>query len=276
VDSVLIESFARDGFVKLPGAVPRGVADACTDLLWEATGLDPHDPSTWAEPVYWVGGMSQPPFVQAMNSMVVLDACEALAGPGRWKPRDSMGSFPLRFPHDDEPDGLGWHVEGSYTPAGETSYWTNVRSRDRALLALYLFTDVEMDDGPTRIRVGSHLAVPPVLEPYGEEGAAGPTFAAVLVAATEHCEVGYATGSAGDVYLCHPFLVHAAQANHGSRPRFIGQPGIPANHPYRLDCPDPECSPVELAIKQGLRVGSHRNLPGASIRGGPEAVNLFT
>jgi hypothetical protein len=96
------------------------------------------------------------------------------------------------------------------------------------------------------------------------------------VAATEQCEVGYATGSAGDVYLCHPFLVHAAQANHGSRPRFIGQPGISANHPYRLDRPDPECSPVELAIKQGLRVGSHRNLPGASIGGGPEAVNLFT
>jgi hypothetical protein len=143
------------------------------------------------------------------------------------------------------------------TLIGETSYWTNVRSRGRALLALYLFTDIEVDDGPTRIRVGSHLAVPPVLEPYGEEGAAGLTFAAELVAATEHCEVAYATGCAGDVYLCHPFLVHAAQANHGSRPRFIGQPGIPANYPYRLDCPDPECSAVELTIKQGLRVGSH-------------------
>jgi len=63
--------------------------------------------------------------------------------------------------------------------------------------------------------------VPPVLEPYGKEGAAGPTFAAALVAATEHCEVAYATGSAGDVYLCHPFLVHAAQANHGTRPRSV-------------------------------------------------------
>jgi hypothetical protein len=253
VDSVDVESFVRDGFVKLPGAVPGCVVDACAGLLWEAIGLDPQDPSTWAEPVYWVGGMSQPPFVQAMNSMVVLKACERLAGPGRWKPRDSMGSFPLRFPHDDEPDGLGWHVEGSYMPAGATSWWTNARSRDRALLALYLFTDVEMDDGPTRIRVGSHLAVPPVLEPYGEEGAAGPAFAAELVAATEHCEVAYATGRAGDVYLCHPFLVHAAQANHGRRPRFLGQPAILANYPYRLDCPDPGCSPVELTLKQGLR-----------------------
>jgi hypothetical protein len=253
MDSAVVESFVRDGFVKLPGAVPGGLVDACAGLMWEATGLDPRDPSTWAEPVYWVAGMSQPPFVQAMNSPVVLAACERLAGPGRWKPRDSMGSFPLRFPHDDEPDGLGWHVEGSYMPAGATSWWTNVRSRDRALLALYLFTHVDMDDGPTRIRVGSHLEVPPVLQPYGEQGAAGPTFAAELAAATEHCEVGHATGRAGDVYLCHPFLVHAAQANHGSRPRFLGQPAIPAGHPYRPDRPEAECSPVELTLKQGLR-----------------------
>jgi hypothetical protein len=184
VESGLIEAFVRDGFVKLPSAVPGDVAGACAGLLWEAIGLDPDDPATWAEPVYWVGGMAHPPFVQAMNSLVVLEACEQLAGPGRWQPRGSMGSFPLRFPHDDEPDGLGWHVEGSYMPQGATSWWTNVRSRDRALLALYLFTDIDPDDGPTRIRVGSHLDVPPVLEPYGEDGAPGPAFAAELVAAT--------------------------------------------------------------------------------------------
>jgi hypothetical protein len=48
-----VESFVRDGFVKL------------------------QDPSSWAEPVYWVGGMSQPPFAQAMNSLVVLQADSA-------------------------------------------------------------------------------------------------------------------------------------------------------------------------------------------------------
>jgi hypothetical protein len=30
-----------------------------------------------------------------------------------------------------------------------------------------------------------------------------------------------ATGTAGDVWLCHPFLVHAAQPHHGSSPRFM-------------------------------------------------------
>jgi Phytanoyl-CoA dioxygenase (PhyH) len=252
VTKPLTGRFVRDGFVKLTAAVPLPVVEACVDLLWEAVGLDRHDPSTWTQPVYWVGGMSQPPFVQAMNSVVLLQACDELAGPGRWKPRNSMGSFPLRFPHDEEPPGLGWHVEGSYTPEGSDTPWTNVMSRDRALLALFLFTDVEVEDGPTRIRVGSHLAVPAVLQPFGEEGAPGPKFAPQLVAATDACQEALATGRAGDVYLCHPFLVHAAQANHGYRPRFISQPAIPANYPYRIDRPRSELSPVERTISQGL------------------------
>ena len=35
-----------------------------------------------------------------------------------------------------------------------------------------------------------------------------------------------ATGTAGDVYLCHPFLVHAAQRHRGSSPRVLSQPGV--------------------------------------------------
>ncbi len=38
------------------------------------------------------------------------------------------------------------------------------------------------------------------------------------------CEVALATGEAGTVYLCHPFLVHAAQIHRGKRPRFMAQP----------------------------------------------------
>jgi len=35
---------------------------------------------------------------------------------------------------------------------------------------LFLFTDVGLDDAPTRIVAGSHLDVPPVLEPIGDAG----------------------------------------------------------------------------------------------------------
>jgi hypothetical protein len=36
----------------------------------------------------------------------------------------------------------------------------------------------------------------------------------------------------GTVYLCHPFLVHAAQIHRGSQPRFMAQPPLlPVDQP---------------------------------------------
>lgn len=91
MDSETIEHFVADGFVKLPGAVPAEVVEASGQLLWKEIGLDPKDFSGWTEPVLWVGGMTQPPFVVAMNVPGLLEACDALAGPGRWSPRAAMG-----------------------------------------------------------------------------------------------------------------------------------------------------------------------------------------
>ena len=62
-----------------------------------------------------------------------------------------------------------------------------------------------------------------------------------------------ATGAAGDVYLCHPFLVHAAQAHHGTVPRFIAQPPLEPVGELEIDRPDHVYSPVEEAIRVGLR-----------------------
>ena len=60
-----------------------------------------------------------------------------------------------------------------------------------------------------------------------------------------------ATGDAGTVYLCHPFLVHAAQPNRGKKPRFMAQPPVEAVHPFQLER-DGGFSPVETAIRLAL------------------------
>jgi hypothetical protein len=91
-----------------------------------------------------------------------------------------------------------------------------------ATRALFLFTDVGPDDAPTRLMCGSRLAVPEFLAPYGEEGTcADAEFwrPSVLCRPAAH-----ATGSAGDVFLCHPFIVHTATWPHcGIGPRMIAQ-----------------------------------------------------
>src|SRR3546814_5813112 len=58
-----------------------------------------------------------------------------------------------------------------------------------------------------------------------------------------------ATGQAGDVFLCHPFLVHAASWPHrGTEPRVIAQPPIALDGSLRLDQAEADLSPVALAI----------------------------
>jgi hypothetical protein len=55
-----------------------------------------------------------------------------------------------------------------------------------------------------------------------------------------------ATGRAGDVFLCHPFLVHAASWPHtGRHARIIAQPGVALHDAFPMVQP---LSPVELAI----------------------------
>ncbi|MFJ5032637.1 phytanoyl-CoA dioxygenase family protein [Streptomyces sp. NPDC088560] len=238
--------------MKIEGAVPADVAEAGARLLWRETGYDPHNPGTWQEPVVRLGDMAQGPFDAAVNSPVLHEAFDLLVGAGRWVPRHSLGGFPLRFPHPEEPDDAGWHIEGSYLPEGERWYFANLRSRDRALLMLFLFSEVTEADAPTRIRVGSHLDVPALLTPYGEAGASILELGPLLDRATEHRPLAHATGGPGDVYLCHPFLVHAAQPHHGTRPRFMAQPPLIPAVPCALERADGAYSPVETAIRRGL------------------------
>ena len=61
----------------------------------------------------------------------------------------------------------------------------------------------------------------------------------------------HATGKAGDVFLCHPFIVHTATWPHrGIQPRMMAQPGVRVAGGFALDGSDH--SPVARAIMDGL------------------------
>ncbi len=255
-----VEEFIANGFVRVPAAFPRAVADAGRVILWRMTGLDPGDPATWTRPVIRIGGTAEKPFRQAANTPRLHAAFDQLVGAGRWVPRGGLGTFPIRFPHPDDPGDAGWHVEGSYRTDGETWPWLNLRSRGRALLMLFLFSDVGPDDAPTRIKVGSHLDVPPFLVAAGEEGRSMLALCQEMDAAGRldafDRRTALATGQAGDVYLCHPFLIHGAQPHRGMVPRFIAQPPLDPAGPLELDRADGAYSPVEIAVRRALGVGT--------------------
>lgn len=245
----MIDEFIEKGFLKIENAFDREWAEQARAIMWKDLGCDPEDRSTWIKPVVRLPGYGQEPFNKAVNTPVLYEAFDALVGKGRWQSRSGLGTFPVRFPSEADPGDTGWHAEASFQGA-DGSWRTNVNSKGRALLMLFLFSDVGFNDAPTRILVGSHLDVPRLLEPFGEEGLDFISLAQRFNEDTLRRDVALATGPAGTVYLCHPFLIHGAQPHRGEQPRFIAQP--PLHGEILLTRSDGDYSPVETAIRKGL------------------------
>lgn len=251
-----VEQFVEAGYVRIDGAFSRELADACRRVLWLATGCTEDAPATWTRPVVRIGEIPHPHFREAANTPRLHAAFDALVGAGRWVPRASLGTFPIRFPSAEDPGDCGWHVDMSFGTEGEPDFleWrANVTSKGRALLMLFLFSDVGDDDAPTRLRVGSHLDVARRLAPHGDAGLTLRELASTGFAESAHRPEAVATGPAGTVYLCHPFVVHAAQPLRGTRPRFLGQPALLPSEP--LDPWRADAAPVERAIRIALAPG---------------------
>ncbi len=249
-----IETFIADGFVRIDNGFPENVANSAMEILWRDTKCDPYNPVGWTRPVIRLGQYSQPPFVEAANTERLRSAYDQLVGPGRWLPRYTLGTFPVRFPSPDDPGDAGWHIDVSFgTENPDFMEWrANVSSTNRALLMLFLFSEVGELDAPTRIRVGSHIDIARRLAPAGDAGLTLRELAATGFAESADRPEVLATGSPGTVYLCHPFLVHAAQPHRGTRPRFMAQPPLQPSSPLALDRPDGDYSPVEIAIRNAI------------------------
>jgi hypothetical protein len=251
---VSTSDFSTDGFLVVRNAVAPDIVRACVEVIEEelrSRGVDPGDPATWIAPVVRFPCPEGPAFTAAGTSLALREVYDALLGPGRWIRREGVGgSIPVRFPSLHDPGDAGWHIDGSYDVDGQ--WWVNVRSRHRGLLALFLFTDVGLGDAPTQILVGSHLDVPRVLAPFGERGVFFGDVTRHLPGSTFQRPCAHATGRAGDVYVCHPFLVHRATWPHrGATPRILAQPEIAHREPFALRDGAGVCD-VERAILRGL------------------------
>lgn len=249
-----IEHFIHDGFIRLDDAFPKEIADAALNILWNDLPYDRSDPSTWIEPVIRLGMYSDEPFVNSVNTTKMHSAFNQLIGKDKWIPLRNVGTFPVRFPSNRQPDDTGKHVDASFPGNDPDNYFewrVNVRSKQRALLMLVLYSDVSENDAPTVIYEGSHIDVARVLAKEGETGLSFMELARKLEDLPKRKEV-LATGSAGTVYLCHPFLVHSAQSHRGSTPKFMAQPPLLLRGELSISNSGAGYSPVEMAIRLGL------------------------
>ncbi|HJQ42364.1 MAG TPA: hypothetical protein VJ831_04725 [Jatrophihabitantaceae bacterium] len=244
-----IEHFVDVGYVRVEEAIPRAVAVECRDVVLNQLGVSRSGP--WRNPV--VRGLADDDVIsRAAESPRLVEAVSQLLRGEPWDPRPNLGLFVVRCPSTDDPGDTGWHIDASFEGPDTDNlfnWYVNYRSQGRGLLLLCLLSDVGADNAPTRIRDRSHHAMPGRLRPFGEGGVHG------LSTPVDGIDgpVSLATGRAGDVYLCHPFLVHAATWPHrGSAPRVIAQPPISLHGPLRLDADERDLSPVARPIAAAL------------------------
>ncbi|RYE76119.1 MAG: phytanoyl-CoA dioxygenase, partial [Hyphomicrobiales bacterium] len=137
-----IASFIADGFVRIDHAFSEETAAACREILWKDLPVDRNDPKTWTKPVIRLNQYGQQPFREAANTPVLQAAYDQLAGAGRRAPRQTLGTFPVRFPSPDDPGDAGWHIDVSFgweeRPTDFMSWRANISSKGRLLLMLFI------------------------------------------------------------------------------------------------------------------------------------------
>jgi hypothetical protein len=259
-----IEHFITRGYVVVRGCFTREEAARYTDTLWTRLGYDEHDPSTWAQssihmpahrqidvatfaPRAWraacelVGGADRisrdVPY--QWNDAFIVNLWEGTEPPWSTQPRPAWEPASPRSP--------GWHKDGDF-------FRHFLDSPEQGLLTLVLWSDVAHQGGATFVAADSVAPIagflaerpegvlPPVL-------GNSPQYGDLIGQCGDFVE---ATGEVGDVYLLHPFVLHAKSRNHLRRPRFITNPPLTLAQPLRFDRPDP--SPVERAVLRGLGV----------------------
>lgn len=223
-----ILEFSENGFVRIDNAFSKELAAEAREILWRDLGLSPNDPKSWIQPVIRLGMYTDVPFLQAANSKRLVAAYDSLVGEGNWLAPQAMGTFPIRFPSLTVPNDIGWHVDMSldFHKPDFMQWRINSSSDGRLLLMLFLFSDVTEHDAPTKLRIASHKEIARQLQGHGKRGLTLGELAKNGFSETQNHSVSLATGPAGTVYLCHPFIVHSAQVHRGTHPKFMAQPPL--------------------------------------------------
>jgi Phytanoyl-CoA dioxygenase (PhyH) len=248
-----LDQFLTRGFVHLRGCFTPQAAREHTQHIWTRLGYESDDPSTWARPSIHMASHTDID-VAAFAPRAWAAACQLVGGEDRLaggNPFPWTDGFIVNLWQDaDQPwqppsaDSPGWHVDGGF-------FRHYLDSPEQGLLAIVLWSDVVHQGGATVAVADSVAPVARFLADHPEGVLPGEfPYRRLMADCTDYIE---ATGEVGDVYLLHPFVIHAKSQNTLRRPRFITNSTLFLRDPMRLDRPDPaDHSPVEQAILRAL------------------------
>ena len=249
-----VEGFLRRGHVLVKNCFSREAARELTDRAFVRLGYDPDDISTWEQhrihmPVH--GRVEIREFAPKAWGAI----CELLGGEGRVKQPATWGDgFIVNLGRSEDPGSWqppsaqvkGWHKDGDW-------FVHFLDSPEQGLLTIVVWSDIRPTGGGTFIACDSVPVVARFLAEH-PEGVRPGGFDFPSLAAQCHDFIE-ATGEVGDVYLIHPYVLHASSQNALRVPRLITNPAVSLNEPMNFHRPDPaDYSPVERAVLRGLGV----------------------
>jgi hypothetical protein len=263
-----VEQFLTKGYVVIRGCFTREQAAAYTDRIWDRLGYHPDDQATWLEPSIHMPDR-QKIDVRTFAPKAWEAACELVGGADRIStehPFTWNDGFIVNLREgadrpwaDASPTSPGWHKDGDF-------FRHFLDSPEQGLLTLVLWSDVRHQGGATFVATDSLRPVARFLadhpegvypfRPDPDPGVPVMSYDELVRGCAEFVE---ATGEVGDVYLLHPFVLHAKAQNVLRLPRFITNPPLTLAEPMRFDRPDP--SLVERAVLRALGVSSYRFEP---------------
>jgi len=243
--------FLRNGFVCIEGAVLPAHLAQWRGLAWKRVGFERDDPTTWAKPRVHL----PPSRAVRLDEFAprALGAMQELCGAGRLREPDFWADVfifnlfegadePFREPSASCP---GWHRDGYF-------FRHFLDSPEQALLVLVAWSDVHSRGGATFIAPDSVGVVARFLAEH-PEGVEAARMGELIGQCKRFEEV---TARAGDVILCHPFLLHAVSQNVLRCERIISNPLAMLREPMDFHRNDGDYSLVEQAILNGMGVSS--------------------
>jgi hypothetical protein len=243
-------AFHDRGWVRLREAFPREVALQLGANMWEELlddfGIDQADRGTWYQPRCSLRRAKWDPLQRAIATDILVGAIDALLGPAPWRLPTNWGVVLTTFPNLTRDEwsvpSAGWHydfdVDANLMGIG-------------GLQVFSFFSRVEPRGGGTLIVEGSHRllrrfasSLPPDAGRSDHQAlrqrflrqdpwlraltgvAASPAdridfFMRESDTADVPLRVVEMTGEPGDVFVCHPLMLHVAAQNAASVPRFM-------------------------------------------------------
>src|SRR5687768_2724846 len=245
--------FLERGYVVLRDCLPPEIIERWVSRAWVRLGYDPDDPGTWEKPRIHI-----PNFefyeMKELAPKAWAAVCDLVGGEERaQQPAYMWDGFIINLgvgadreweaPSAESP---GWHKDGDF-------FRHFLDSPEQGLLTLVYWTDVEPKGGGTFAACDSLGPVARYLVNHPEGTILKEfNFSSLIHECSDFIET---TGKAGDIFLLHPFMLHASSQNHPGRARFLTNPPIALSEPMSFDREDPaDYSLVELAILRALGV----------------------